>query len=732
MTYSNQTDCGIHTMSISNKEGGNYVIPTKDLRFTIAYLNTTDAATLSGTHVNGFRWYQDDVTVSATGYKITTGTLDNAAVWEDSITVSDQGVTELKYRLKRNSDGAITSEKTISVNIDRTAPTDLTIKLEENKWKDFISNITFGLFYKDNKDVTLTATDATSAVTLYYYISDKELSLDKVKGNDITWKKYSYKFGIQEGKNIVYAKAVDEAGNVIYASSEGVFKNTIAPIDEVTGGDLQEIERLIDEIKDILEDNNNNLTQEQREELIESSRELENKKKRIEDVADELAKIKQEAGKLPENDDLRDTDETDVKKVIQDIDQLIKDYSGNLTEEEKAELSGLKARMEQKLKNIPYIITIVSSENGSAKASVATAKSGTTVILTATPSSGYEFSKWEVVKGTVTVKDNEFTMPAENVKIKAVFQKTKTKPSETPNTPGNTYTPGNTDTPETPDTPGNTGTLNNNQTSQNTVKPGETTNTVTPEKVVYSESKEKPISTTPMEVTYGNGTISVTVESKDEAGNTTGNVISGVVVSSLENILHASLTAEELKLVENGASAEVRLVVVKQQTNVPKAAQTGIESLVQEKSDEITGLTLGGYIDISMEKRIGNGNWQNITTLNEDLEISIDIPEELQAQNTKYWVVKYHEGKVTLLDDLDNKDNTITIKTNEFSTYAIAYASADNISLNHTGTTDKVAGSAEATEKDSKSATDVWYWWLILLIIVLTGTGYIIYKKKKQ
>ena len=70
-----------------------------------------------------------------------------------------------------------------------------------------------------------------------------------------------------------------------------------------------------------------------------------------------------------------------------------------------------------------YTVTVENDGNGSASASSATATMGEEVTLTATPNSGYHFKKWEVVSGGVTINDNKFIMPAENVTVKAIFER---------------------------------------------------------------------------------------------------------------------------------------------------------------------------------------------------------------------------------------------------------------------------------------------------------------------
>ena len=75
-----------------------------------------------------------------------------------------------------------------------------------------------------------------------------------------------------------------------------------------------------------------------------------------------------------------------------------------------------------------YSVTVSTDGSGTAMADKTSAAAGTVVTLTATPKSGYTFKQWQVVTGGVTIKDNKFTMPVENVEIKAIFEKDATPP----------------------------------------------------------------------------------------------------------------------------------------------------------------------------------------------------------------------------------------------------------------------------------------------------------------
>ena len=73
---------------------------------------------------------------------------------------------------------------------------------------------------------------------------------------------------------------------------------------------------------------------------------------------------------------------------------------------------------------IDYTVTVSANntEYGTVSANPNSANVGDTVTLTATANEGYEFVEWQVVSGNVTIENNSFTMPAQDVEIKAVFK----------------------------------------------------------------------------------------------------------------------------------------------------------------------------------------------------------------------------------------------------------------------------------------------------------------------
>ena len=112
---------------------------------------------------------------------------------------------------------------------DITAPS-AEISITESKWNSFWNGITFGLFFNEAKDVTISATDLGSGVNMIqYYLASSELALDEVKQIPV-WQDYNGTFQVDpDNAYVVYAKITDNAGNVLYLNSDGIVLDKTAP-----------------------------------------------------------------------------------------------------------------------------------------------------------------------------------------------------------------------------------------------------------------------------------------------------------------------------------------------------------------------------------------------------------------------------------------------------------------------------------------------------------------------
>lgn len=165
---------------------------------------------------------------------------------------------------------------------------------------------------------------------------------------------------------------------------------------------------------------------------------------------------------------------------------------------------------------------------------------------------------------------------------------------------------------------------------------------------------------------YGEGQIIVVIPSH-----------SGITPAMLPNqaaLIESVLSLQELGRVANGDSIEIKLDVMCKEA-VLKQDEDLIDEAIRKFNDEIPGLERGIYIDITLSKRIENEDWELISDAGNPIEIVIDVPESMRIDGAEYYIIRSHEGGYTLLEDQDDDPNTITILSQYFSTYAIAYRS---------------------------------------------------------
>ena len=186
--------------------------------------------------VNGSGWINTDFVVTAkAGCKLSLTDTANGE-WADSLTASDETDNgKLIFFVKNTGTGAISAAVTENYKIDKTAPTG-EIKLNERTaFQKLINTITFGLFFKDDVNVKLTATDDASGVkSVLYFKSDRILNDEEVRA--ITDWTDNSDFDIEAkdmDKFIIYARIEDNAGNVTFIGSDGATFDTTAP--EIVG-----------------------------------------------------------------------------------------------------------------------------------------------------------------------------------------------------------------------------------------------------------------------------------------------------------------------------------------------------------------------------------------------------------------------------------------------------------------------------------------------------------------
>ena len=208
------TEVGNYTAKVTELGNDNYTLEgagSISKEWSIGYLAAEDAAVSGITGYNG--WYLGDAALTPlSGYTIST----DKNIWQDSLTVSGEGIQTVEYYLK-NADGGITDKKSAEIKIDTAVPTGK-IRIKDNGFTGFLNKITFGYFFKETVDVSITGADATSGVNTIEYQKVEAAGDYKADGTWMT----GNSFFVEPGeKFIVYARITDKAGNKTIINSEG-------------------------------------------------------------------------------------------------------------------------------------------------------------------------------------------------------------------------------------------------------------------------------------------------------------------------------------------------------------------------------------------------------------------------------------------------------------------------------------------------------------------------------
>lgn len=429
---------GTYTFKVTN--GAGITVQTK-----ITYANIDTQKPVTSLDTNGYiegTWATTDIELSVSNTVNNLGTTvlecktDNGS-WKEfdgSITVS-KDTKGTMYTFRATAENGLTSDEvSVTVMKDSTAP-NADISIKENSVKTLINKVTFGLFFNENIDVAVTASDDTSDVkSVEYYSSETILTEDEVKSLT-DWKEYQSitEAAVDTEKFVYYVKVTDNAGNVAYFASNGVTFDTASPVitgvndgekyyttqkvtiadtnidnvtvndenivlsenslviagnvdktyvitatdkagnkttvsvlmkpvsslddefesktpDNVTSDDKKALEDYIADLEDKLQ--NENITDEEKEQindLIDNAQELIDK---IEETsnAGNSENIEKVENITPDN--VKPTDKDDLISAKEDIESVLTDYAGNLTDEEKADLENKLENIEQSLESV--------------------------------------------------------------------------------------------------------------------------------------------------------------------------------------------------------------------------------------------------------------------------------------------------------------------------------------------------------------------------------------------
>lgn len=193
-------------------------------------------------------------------------------------------------------------------------------------------------------------------------------------------------------------------------------------------------------------------------------------------------------------------------------------------------------------------------------------------------------------------------------------------------------------------------------------------------------------------------------------------------VSGLESAAGQLLSGEEkLTMLQGDLPVAIDFAVRDREGKVPQETR----DIFEERKP--SGMTIGRYFEITLEKRKKGEEKENVSELGEKIKVVLHIPKPLQAQDREFYILGLHTQKDSgpepvLLSDEDENPDTITFSTDRFSSYAIAYIDRE---------TENAAESGKETDDNSRTKTAAGAVIVVIaLIVTVTGIWYIVGRKR--
>ena len=256
---------------------------------------------------------------------------------------------------------------------------------------------------------------------------------------------------------------------------------------------------------------------------------------------------------------------------------------------------------------------------------------------------------------------------------------------------------------------------------------------------VVVPAEEQMVSTGNGDVKIGEGTLKVSVSAGQDAPEMSLASDKKTLIKML--IQGGNLTADEIVLIEEGATIELTLNVEHAEATVSAETRAAMEKTAGE-------FTIGRYLNITFTKSVNGEKESEIHEIKAPIKISFLLSNDLLNTDRKvkreYMVLRNHDGEVTSLPGTF-ADGIITFETDRFSDYAIAWkdtavSTSGSKKKHRSGSAQQEAAAVAAPEVSqlvqAQSAptgdTAPIEWMLLLAALSAAGIGMILAKKRKE
>lgn len=144
--------------------------------------------------------------------------------------------------------------------------------------------------------------------------------------------------------------------------------------------------------------------------------------------------------------------------------------------------------------------------------------------------------------------------------------------------------------------------------------------------------------------------------------------------------LKATLTVEAIKQVEddNILNNGKDIVYTIQSAPINEPVSENLAEVIELQKEKEKGLEVLKAYNINIKKDVTGENTTFVDKINNDIYITLGIPEDFIKENKEYWMAHEHKNSIELLKDTDDVLETITVQTSSFSSYVLYCTDIEN------------------------------------------------------
>lgn len=211
----------------------------------------------------------------------------------------------------------------------------------------------------------------------------------------------------------------------------------------------------------------------------------------------------------------------------------------------------------------------------------------------------------------------------------------------------------------------------------------------------------------------------------------TGTTVKGITNGTISDNQkeYPVIGSDEYVLVNEDELTQKAISEKLNENQVNDSEKSLINSIIQNKK-----LSIAGLYNIDLFSMFKNLKLEQLTESSKQINVTLKIPSDIlnvkNGYKRTYFVVRVHDGEVTVLDAKNNGNGTVSFNSNQFSTYALAYKD-EKITNNGNGTENGNVTKTSNTNIKNPQTYDSVLTYAILGVVSLAGIATILVVRKR-